>query len=87
MVVRRVSELGELSEAEQQVLAELDSGEDVVLGDGSVPEASDDGRRVRAALIRLLLLGEIPTRSTACTRRGSGSRGRGSGSPRPRGLP
>ncbi len=60
MVVREVSELGDLSKAEEQVLAELDTGEDIVLGDGSVPETGDDGRRVHAALIRLLLLGDDP---------------------------
>ncbi len=58
--VRRVSDLGELSPAEEQVLAELDTGEAIVLGDGSLPGAGDESRRVRAGLIRLLLLGDDP---------------------------
>ncbi|MCB1402580.1 MAG: hypothetical protein KDJ81_07225 [Rhodobacteraceae bacterium] len=59
MVVRRVSDLGELSDAERKVLAELDTGEDIEIGE-SVPEQGDERRRVRAALIRLLLLGDDP---------------------------
>jgi len=60
MVVRRVAELGELSKAEERVRAGLDSGAFTELGDGSLPEAGDAGRRVRAGLIRLLLLGDDP---------------------------
>ena len=57
MVARKVSELGELSESERQVLTELDTGEVVVLGGGGVPNSGDATRRVGAILIRILLLG------------------------------
>lgn len=60
MAVRSVSDLGGLSEAEKQLLAGLDTGEDIVLGDGNVPAAGTRSRRVQAALIRLLLLGDDP---------------------------
>ena len=60
MVVRKVSDLGELSEAEKRVLADLDLGEVTVLGDGARPEAGDVARKVRASLIRLLMLGDDP---------------------------
>ncbi len=59
-IPREVSDLVELSPAERQVLAELDTGEDIVLGDGEVPETGDESRRVRAGLIRILLLGSDP---------------------------
>ncbi len=76
--VRRVSDLGELSPAEAQVLAELDTGEVTCWGWHAVPEPGNEARRVRAGLIRLLLLGDDPDRNTGCTRRGFGSRARGS---------
>lgn len=41
------------------MIAELDTGQVIVLGDGSRPEADSDQREVRAALIRLLLLGGV----------------------------
>ncbi len=47
-VARRVSELDQLSAAEQQVIDELDSGEIVVIGDGALPAPGDEARRVRA---------------------------------------
>jgi hypothetical protein len=59
MVARSVRRLGVLSDAEMRVLAELDTGEPVVLGEG-VPAADAEARRVRAALIRILLLGDDP---------------------------
>jgi len=59
-IPRKVSDLGGLSRAERQVLAELDTGEFIVLGDGKVPETGDESREVRAGLIRLLLLGSDP---------------------------
>ncbi len=59
-IPRKVSDLGNLSPAERQVLAELDTGEPIVLGDGEVPETGDESRKVRAGLIRLLLLGSDP---------------------------
>jgi hypothetical protein len=60
MVARKVSELGPLSDAETQVLAALDTGEVTVLSDGSVAKDGDENRRVRALLLRLLLLGHDP---------------------------
>lgn len=57
MTARRVSELGELSPAEKQVYAELDSGSLIKIGDGKLPTRGDSARIVRAALIRLLVLG------------------------------
>jgi hypothetical protein len=54
---RRVADLGQLSDAERQVLDELGSGNEIRIGDG-LPESGDAGRRVLAALIRLLLLGD-----------------------------
>ncbi|MCC0065686.1 MAG: hypothetical protein H6896_01395 [Rhodovulum sp.] len=59
MVVRRVSDLGELSDAERKVLDELDTGEVIDIGE-TVPEQGDERRRLRAELIRLLLLGDDP---------------------------
>ncbi|HMQ94924.1 MAG TPA: hypothetical protein PKA33_14570 [Amaricoccus sp.] len=59
MVVRRVSDLGELSDAERKMLDELDTGEVIDIGE-TVPEQGDEKRRVRAVLIRLLLLGDDP---------------------------
>jgi hypothetical protein len=56
MVDRTVADLGELSEAEERVLATLDTGKFVVLGDGTRPECPDAARRVRATLIRMLLV-------------------------------
>jgi hypothetical protein len=53
---RTRADLGALSEAEEQVLAEIDTGEFVVLGDGKRPDAPDPARQVRASLIRMLLL-------------------------------
>jgi hypothetical protein len=53
---RTRADLGTLSRAEEQVLAEIDSGEFVMLGDGTRPEGSDPSRQVRAALIRMLLV-------------------------------
>ena len=57
-IPRGISELGDLSEAEWKVLRELDAGETVTLGDGERPGRSEDARRIRAELIRILLLGD-----------------------------
>jgi len=59
-IPREISDLGGLSRAERPVLAELDTGEVIVLGDGEVPKAGDESREVRAGLIRILLLGSDP---------------------------
>ena len=57
-IPRGISELGDLSDAEWKVLRELDAGETVTLGDGERPGRSEDARRIRAELIRILLLGD-----------------------------
>jgi hypothetical protein len=53
---RTLADLGALSEAEAQVLAEIDTGKGTVLGDGTRPDGRDPTRHVRAALIRMLLV-------------------------------
>ncbi len=60
MITSRVDELGELSHAEKQVLDRLDTGNKIILGDGTLPEVGNDNRRVRAALLRIVLLGDGP---------------------------
>ncbi len=72
MVARKVSDLGELSDAERQVLDELDTGEDIELGE-TVPAQDDESRRVRAGLTGCCCSGTI--RNTSRTRRGSGFSG------------
>ncbi len=54
---RRLVDLGSLSPAEEAIVASLDTGMFDRLGDGAAPEAGDASREVRAALIRLLILG------------------------------
>ena len=58
-IPRKVSDLGYLSPAERQVLRELDRREYIIVGDG-VPAKGEETRRIRASLIRLLLLGDDP---------------------------
>lgn len=58
MTPRNVSDF-ELSWAERKVVAECGSGGDIVLGN-EVPQSDSRRRRVRADLIRLLLLGDDP---------------------------
>lgn len=48
---------GELTTAEEQLLAECRSGELVVLGDGARPERPSPERTIRADLLRYLILG------------------------------
>lgn len=48
---------GELTPAEEQLLAECRSGEPVVLGDGTRPQHSSPERTIRADLLRYLILG------------------------------
>ena len=54
---RKLCEFAPLSPAEQRLVSELDSGEDIVIADGQTPslEAHPD-RAIRAAFIRCLLL-------------------------------
>ena len=61
-IPRKVSDLGDAFGRGAQAFGEMDSGGPVVLGDGTVPEAGDMTPTVRAALIRLLLLGNDPDR-------------------------
>ncbi|MDN5871379.1 MAG: hypothetical protein L0H73_11745 [Nitrococcus sp.] len=54
---RKLSDFEPLTPAEQKVLAELDTGEFIVLGDGALPEENaGDDRRLRARFIRWLVL-------------------------------
>lgn len=48
---------GELTLAEEQLLAECRSGEPVVLGDGTRPQHASPERTIRADLLRYLILG------------------------------
>jgi hypothetical protein len=55
---RRLEDFGKLTQAEQQVLAELDTGEDIRLGDGELPsEDAGEDRQLRACFVRWLALG------------------------------
>jgi hypothetical protein len=55
----RVVFFGELTMPEQMLLAELDSEGYHQCGDGSLPEAGDISRAIRASFVRLLLLGGL----------------------------
>ncbi len=54
---RTLEEFGPLGPAERVLLAGLDEGVFDRVGDGSRPEAPDPARRIRASLLRFLLLG------------------------------
>ncbi len=55
---RKLEDFGKLTKAEQQVLDELDTGEDIRLGDGKVPpEDAGEDRQLRARFVRWLALG------------------------------
>lgn len=56
--MRKVSQLGKLSKAERQLCAELESGDGIKIADGRLPARGEKSRRVRASLVRLLLLGD-----------------------------
>ena len=62
MAPRELSVFRPLSRAEEALVSGLDSGIFDQVGDGGLPEAGDETRRVRAELIRALLLGgdEMP---------------------------
>jgi hypothetical protein len=62
MSARTLQDLGALTPPEHLFLATLDSGAYHQCGDGSLPPAGDTTRAIRAALLRLLLLGgpEVP---------------------------
>ncbi|WP_202913207.1 hypothetical protein [Acuticoccus sediminis] len=53
----RLAAFEPLGTAERAVLASLGDGTFVRLGDGEIPEGPDDARTVRAAFLRVLLLG------------------------------
>ncbi len=57
MVARSLSAFHPLSRAEEALVAGLDSGTFDRVGDGGLPDAGDEARRVRADLIRFLVLG------------------------------
>jgi hypothetical protein len=57
MVARSLSAFHPLSRAEEALVAGLDSGTFDRVGDGGLPEEGDETRRVRAELVRFLLLG------------------------------
>ena len=61
-IPRKISELGDLSGAEWKVLRELETGEEVTLENGEIPGKDEDARRIRAELIRVLLLADDPGR-------------------------
>jgi len=55
---RKLSDFGELTQAEQQIADEIDSGDFIVLGDGELPpENAGDDRKVRVDFIRYLAIG------------------------------
>ena len=53
---RTIADLGPLTAAEAHVLAQASAGDDAILGN-AVPDAATDDRRVRASLLRYILLG------------------------------
>jgi hypothetical protein len=55
MTAATLRDLGALTAAEQQILAEIGSGAFSQIGDGRLPAEGDEGRTVRAAFLRLLL--------------------------------
>lgn len=55
--IRRMRRAGELTPAEEQLLAGCRSGEPVVLGDGARPQHASPERTIRADLLRYLILG------------------------------
>jgi hypothetical protein len=57
MVAQELAHFGHLAPAEESLIAGLGSGSLDLLGSGGLPEAEDETRRVRAELIRFLLLG------------------------------
>ncbi|MBL1436382.1 MAG: hypothetical protein COB08_009315 [Rhodobacteraceae bacterium] len=54
---RKLEDFGELWPAEEQILAEIDSGEDIELHDGLPPKTPSEKYDVRAEFIRYLALG------------------------------
>lgn len=55
---RTLADFGALTQAEQQIVDEIDSGRDIVLGDGTLPpEDAGDDRKVLADFIRYLANG------------------------------
>jgi len=57
MPVHRLADFAPLSAPEEELVASLARGPRHQCGDGSLPEAGDADRTIRAALLRLLLLG------------------------------
>ncbi|MCF6273088.1 MAG: hypothetical protein L3J37_07835 [Rhodobacteraceae bacterium] len=55
--LRKLEDFGELFKAEQQIVAELDSGEDITIHHDLLSPERDDDYTVRAAFIRYLALG------------------------------
>ena len=54
---RKLEDFGKLTKAEQQVLDELDTGEEIELGDGEVPpEDAGEERQLRGRFLRWLAL-------------------------------
>lgn len=55
---RKLSDFGKLTQAEQRIVDEIDSGQVIKLGDGKLPpENAGDDRKARAELIRYLAIG------------------------------